>query len=197
MSCQLTLRAQDLSVGERPGGRTVNPEEIKDIVTAIAIVLGVAGAAWKWFFEEWLRRRSDIPSLSGEIAVKAVPFSANRALLQIDSEWTNNGNFPAYIDPETLEVSIFSIRPDIQVGFLKSGRPPGPKVAKILPKKKWLGYFFEPKTKSTVQTVAVVESGRSYLVQLSFALDEKRHGSIGDYLWTYERSIVVDVPLAQ
>jgi len=176
--------------------KTVSIGDIKDIVTTIAIILGVIGAAWKWFFEEWLRRRSDIPSLSGEISVKTTPFSADRALLQIDSDWINNGTFPAYIDPDTLEVSVFSIKPEAEVGFLKPDHPPGPKVAKILPKKKWIGYFFEPKTKSSVQTVAVVESGRSCVVKLSFALDEKHHGSIGDYLWTYERSIVVVVPAA-
>jgi hypothetical protein len=175
----------------------MRPDEIRDIAATIAIVLGVAGGAWKWFFEEWLRRRRDIPSLSGEISAKVMPFSDSRALLQIDSEWTNNGNFPAHIDPNTLEVNIYLIKPDTQVGFMKSGRPPGPRVAKILPRKKWIGYFFEPKTKSMVQTVAVVETARSYLVVLSFALDEKRHGSVGDFLWTYERSLVVNIPTAQ
>jgi len=169
-------------------------EDLKNVVTIVAIVLGVMGAAWKWFFEEWLRRRGDVPSLSGEITAKAIPLSSERGLLQIESVWINNGIFPAYVDHDTLEVSIIALDRDAKVGFIKSDCPPGSKIANIFPRKNWMGYFFEPKTKSTIQTAAIVDRGQAYLVQFSFALDEKHHGSIGDHLWTYERSIVVDVP---
>jgi len=114
-------------------------------------------------------------------------------MLQINSEWTNNGNFPVYLDPKELEISIYAIKADSEVGFISFDRP-GPKVGSLYPRKTWGEYFFEPKTKSIIQSVAIVEKGRSYLIKVSFGLDEKRHGSLGDNLWTYERCMVVHIP---
>ena len=46
---------------------SVDLSDWKDGITAIATVLAVVLAAWKWFFQEWLRRRQEIPSIDGDI----------------------------------------------------------------------------------------------------------------------------------
>lgn len=81
----------------------------KDAITAIATVLAVVLAAWKWFFQEWLRRRQEIPSIDGDIEFEIVESPGDNVGLFLNTAWNNKGTVPIYLNTRKTVFEIYEI----------------------------------------------------------------------------------------
>jgi hypothetical protein len=155
----------------------------KDAITAIATVLAVVLAAWKWFFQEWLRRRQEIPSIDGDIELELVASIGNNVGLFLNTIWNNKGTVPIYLNTRKTAFEVYEIDTSIapvaidQAERAAKHRIPhvvdtvgdNVKAARMVlqfhPIKDARWFMLEPKTKSRIQASMILSRDCVYEVR--------------------------------
>lgn len=166
--------------------------ELKDWLSCFAIIVGGAWAGWRFSHSEWLRRRSEIPSLEG---VSSSPECTSLAddLVAVSLRWTwrNAGSRPVFVNPDDTCVEIFQIL-GIAGTFIdpRQGHDVLVKEHLIASHRPLVGfgiYQLEPGTTSTILTVPVLPRGQVYVARHNLAADDKAHPSGHDWSYSWER----------
>lgn len=95
--------------------------EVAPWITAAAAAAGACFAIWKWGFEEWLRRRRELATLDGDIAVTLVPADSDTVCVFVESIWNNKGSVPVFLNPGACTVRVY----ELDVGEVPRAIDPG------------------------------------------------------------------------
>ena len=169
----------------------------KDAVTVIVIVLGTAGAAWKWVFAEWLRRRSDLPALDGviETAIFHGPGPGEAVFLQVTVSWRSGSPFKTYLSPEdtvvrVIDVTAASVTDRLDLAPQELARQGLSIVAEARPLEKVGFFFLEPGTMSPMRSVFRVPRDRILAVEMTVRIDQSRMPRERHRLWWRRQALV-------
>lgn len=164
--------------------------EIKDWLTIVGIVLGGGWAIWRFWYSEWLRRRSEISSLEGSSAPpEIVRLDDEHAAVCLRWSWRNAGSRPVYIDYDQAVLQIFAVEGD-------AGSFVDPRVyagnervpyCSHHPLKDLGFYMLEPGTTSTLQTIPILPTGKPFVARFELAADAEKHPTGGDWQYSWER----------
>jgi hypothetical protein len=155
----------------------------KDAVTAIATALAVTLAAWKWYFQELIRRKQEIPSIDGDIELEIVESPGNNVGLFLNTIWNNRGTVPIFLNTlETvfeiyeIDTSTAPIAIDQAARAAKNRHPhildtvgSNENAARMIlqfhPIKDARWFMLEPKTKSHIQATVILKADCVYEVR--------------------------------
>jgi hypothetical protein len=155
----------------------------KDALTAIAAILAVALAAWKWVFEEWLRRKNEIPTIDGDIEVEIIEGDARNVAVFFNTVWNNKGTVPIYLDADKTKFSVYEISTlNSPIAIDQRERAALARAAQIKdlvgnnesaarlllefhPIKDASWFMLEPKTKSRIQASVILSANLTYKVR--------------------------------
>lgn len=169
-------------------------EQVKDWVTSIAIVFGGAWALWRFGHAEWLRRRSEIPSLEGVSNVPEIfNLAEDRMAVSLRWTWRNTGSRPVYIDDGGTVVEIYRLAGEI--GTFIDPRQQWETLAPFLvgthyPLQGFGWYRFEPNTTSSILTAIVLPVGEPFIARALLIADKKEHPTGFDWSYSWERWLV-------
>lgn len=179
----------------------INAEQFKDWVTGAAILVGGGWGLWKFRHADWLRQRTETPSLEGSNPpADIVPLSQSTVLASLRWTWRNAGILPVYIADDRCFVEVFLI-PDSAAGFidprLNRDEMENQLVGKHNPLDGYGFYTLEQGTSSSILSVTVLPRGRTFLARMRLTADRKRHPTGGDWNFSWERWQVFTTPYAE
>jgi hypothetical protein len=154
----------------------MNADDLEHYVAATGIVLGVIGAAWKWFFAEWLRVSREVPSLQcGEVRIVKHPAADGRAATLLEYNWKNTGSYPLYGDCEKLAVYVAPASKLAGLDSISSYDIAKAAAVTILPCRESSALIFDPGTNFQIQAIAMLDPAETYFVAHFVPLDLERH----------------------
>lgn len=167
-------------------------------------MVGGAWAAWRFGYQEWLRRRAEIPTLEGNSSVtEIVPSEDDRAVVSLRWMWRNAGSIPVYIDDERSFVEIYRLSSDIAWTFVdprqhREALTPF-RVGVHFPLKGYGFYMLEPGTNSSILTVPVLPRGETFIARHKLVASRHRHPTGFEWNFAWERWQIfrTDLPTAQ
>lgn len=139
-------------------------EIARNLVTAVGIVLGGFWAFWKWSLSEFIRRRTEIPSMDGDISYRAIPHKPGELILSVSCKWRNASNLPIEVNTQATSFWVFEVPEGSKHG------PIGPRMGNLnqvyerLPWEHWPSAVLEPGTNSELQAHFLVKAGNTYIV---------------------------------
>src|SRR5215208_4827586 len=89
----------------------------KDVATIAGILIAGGWAAWRWSYGERERKRREMASPDGELAVTEVDGGDGRVIVTLHARWRNRGPLPIVLCAEDTRVEIFEIGNALSVGM--------------------------------------------------------------------------------
>ena len=143
-------------------------ETVKNVATAVALVVGGIWAFWKWSLSAYLRHRREMPSFEGEMTARVLSDAslskANHAILTVTCKWKNVSAIPLNVNTKETRFTVFEIPPETPPG------PVGPRLNNLKecfvrrPWEHWPSTILEPGTNSEVHAHFVVEEDKTYII---------------------------------
>lgn len=165
---------------------------LKDWAAPIGVLVGGPWVLFRWWREERLRQRRDIPALFGVVHAAVIPLDAQRALLSVETNWRNSSHYPIYVDPKATRFDLFSMPSDIPLGSLKPKHDLGEPIAQLAPLADMSDFVFEPATESQLRAYFVVKRDAVYLVRSKVYRDPRTRG---DKVFAWTRETIIDARL--
>jgi hypothetical protein len=165
--------------------------EVKDWLTSVAIVVGGAWAMWLFGHAEWLRRRSEIPTLEGNsFAPEIVALADGCAVASLRWTWRNAGSRPVYVDGERSIVEVYRLTGNI--GEFVDPRQhketlASHKIAVHYPLKGYGFYLLEPNTNSSILTLPILPLGEAFIARHRLVANQQRHPTGFKWSYSWER----------
>ena len=174
--------------------------ELKNWLTAAAIVAGGVWAVWRFWHSEWLRRRSEVSCLEGNSSQPEIlAISSDWAIATLRWTWRNAGTRPVFIDTEASRVDVYRLPPDVD-GFIDPRQQEIELfdflVASHRPFAGLEPYMFEPGTTSSLLTPAVPPADETYIARLELLADLVKHPTDDGRAYVWERWQVFRVEMA-
>ncbi|GAA5217371.1 hypothetical protein ACFSJ3_18020 [Corallincola platygyrae] len=137
---------------------------IRELATAIGIVLGGAWAFWKWSLSEYFRHRHDMPSFDGEMSWSVAPYSKNQNILSVSCVWRNVGPIALPVNTQETRFTVYKL-PETSENIAINTRHGNLVVyADNKPWQHWPEAVLEPATNSQLQSHFILEKGLSYII---------------------------------
>jgi len=165
--------------------------EVKDWVTSGAIVVGGAWAMWRFGHAEWLRRRTEIPSLEGTSTVPEIcALADDRVAVSLRWTWRNAGTRPVHVDDERSFVAVYRLAGD--VGSFVDPRQQRDYAATLQlaehhPLKGYGFYMLEPGTTSSMLTIAILPVSAAFVARHRLYASQKEHPTGFKWQYSWER----------
>ena len=162
-------------------------EDFANWVTGIVLLLGAAGAAWKWIFAEMLRRQADRrhPALEGSIAADVIPHSDDKCIVRISCLWTNLSTSKIFLDIEKTHISLYDLADNFDIGTVSLRDPTTKYLFRSEPYEGSNYVFFEPGSRSELVATFIVPSQRSYGARAVIQMDADQMG-VDNVIWFRE-----------
>ena len=133
---------------------------LKDVFTALAILVGGLWAFHKWRHSESLRKFKEIASPDGSLSISSLPLDSDRFIVSLNAIWRNCGVIPIKLDPATSYVQVYRLNSGIRNGRLDPRDGSIERLFKVEPIQEF--YVMEPNTDSTMQEHFVLPSEGTY-----------------------------------
>ena len=168
-------------------------EDFANWATGIALILGVAGAAWKWFFAELIRRQIDRhhPALEGSINAEVIPHTKDTCLVRVSCVWRNLSTSKIFLDTKNTHISLYDIGSNFGLGAVSLKAETTRYLYRQEPYAGSSYVFFEPGSCSESTATFIVTSGRSYGARAVVQMDEQRMGE-KNIIWFRETAFYAD-----
>ena len=182
--------------------------DLKDVLTglsglfvAASAVAGATLAAWKWYFEERIRRSREIQTIDGSVSVEIVKNNENSIAVFVDSQWNNKGTLAIFADVKTTVFRIFIIDTvefpvsiDAKENYTKAdacdlqspaqGESQCAKLAlTVRPIQNTDMFILEPGTESRIQASIVLRKGPLYELRATLVTHSGPDSSAPDLFW--------------
>lgn len=160
---------------------------IRDWIPSIGVIIGGVWLLFKWIHKQTLRRKKDLPALTGEITNEIVR-KDNKSLLNIIAEWNNTSPQPIYIDVKNTRFDVYIMKADMEPGPFEIKKDLGEPIFRYYPLEDMGKFIFEPLTKSQLRANFILENGNLYFVRLKVYWNPEKHGH-SIFAWTREKLI--------
>ena len=162
----------------------------RDWLPAIGVVIAALWVVFKWLYDQRLRARSEMPSLTGSLHIDIHPLEHPKVLVAISSDWNSNSPMALYIDTQTTRIDIHEVSAAIPIGPLSTRSDLGEPIFRSFPIKAMSTFIFEPKTGGEIRDHFVLEVNKLYIARMKVYRDKARHGKKTG-AWT--REAIVDL----
>jgi hypothetical protein len=164
--------------------------DIKDWLTVAAILAAGGWAVWRFYHQEWLRWRSEVPALEGSNPPREIVCQDDKTcIVSLRWTWRNAGNRPLYVNVGACKVEIYRI-PDGHYGVIdprQQAEALGPPAFTHHPLADFSPYMFEPGTTSTLLTPVALPADHSYIARMVLVSDRSKHRVDGELCLSWER----------
>jgi hypothetical protein len=137
---------------------------IKDLATALALVVGGLWAFWRWSLGEYLRKLREMPSFEGELSARVLSSDDGQVILTASCKWKNVGVIPLNVNTQETRFTVCEIPAGTALG------PIGPRLGNLSvkfilkPWQHWSSAILEAGTNSELHAHFLVEPDRTYVI---------------------------------
>ncbi len=143
----------------------MNPAEIKDYVTVAGVLSGGLWASWKWGYGEYLRRKTSIRCIAGDISATVLPHNRSTVIVCIEAKWVNTSSYREDIDRSRTKIEIYKIDQSYPEGPILRSNERLKIISRILPYKNLERFWLGPKADYVYRAHWVLSRNERYLVR--------------------------------
>ena len=141
-------------------------EVFQNVSTGIAVLAGGGLAIWKWWLEEFIRNKREVPSLDGDLTWRVVNKTPDSWEVTLEALWRNRSAYSISLHTDKTLIKLFEIEAaDIDKNRIRPDLCPEREPdAKIYPLKHYNLYWLEPDTETLMREHIVLKSERRYFL---------------------------------
>ncbi len=160
-------------------------EFIKEWVPPIGIMGGGFWIAFRWIYDQRIRRTKEMPALEGNYSTSATKLSESQIAITVGVVWRCASPLPVFIDTQSTRVDVFQLPRDHSIGALDIKQDLGEPFIRSHPLGDMKDFVFEPNTDNKVYAHFVLPLGAVYCFRFKVYRDTNRHGK-KKFAWTRE-----------
>lgn len=157
---------------------------VRDWLPSIAIIIGGVWALWVFKFKEKLRRKKEMPAISGRMRISILDASETHSVALIKSTWKNHSPLPVPLDTDRIFVQVYPMNLQVEPGFMNIPDDLDEAIHSGYPFSGYSEFVLEPDSTSSLNAYVALENGYMYL--LRWTITQKKADS---YFWDSEKLV--------
>jgi hypothetical protein len=158
---------------------------VRDWLPSFALLVAGTWVCFNWVVAERLRRRREVIAIDSALNARAVDLPERKCAVTLEATFRNRTPFTVNVDTVATRIDVFTIPPDIALGYLDTREDLGEPVFRAYPYKNMNQFVFEPNTDSILQHHFILKQGAVYLFRWKLYRHSQKNGKPFAYTKEY------------